>query len=50
MKFHLADLKKDFPILLHAKDDSMEILNSQEYADGKYFPLREIIEKSMSLD
>ncbi len=50
VRFHLADIKRDFPILLHAKEDSMEILESPEYENGKYSYLRKIIEKSMSLD
>lgn len=50
MRFHLADIKRDFSILLRAKEDSMEVLNSKEYDNGKYFLLREMLEKSMSLD
>ncbi len=50
MRFHLADIKKDFPILKHAKEDTEELLESEEYVNGKYSYLREIIEKSMSLD
>ncbi len=50
MKFHLADIKQDFPILVRAKEDSEEVLNSQGYVNGKYSHLREIIESSMSLD
>lgn len=50
MRFHLADIKRDFSILLRAKEDSMEVLNSKEYDNGEYFLLREMLEKSMSLD
>ena len=50
MRFHLADIKNDFPILKHAKEDSQEVLESEEYESGKYSYLREIIEKSISLD
>lgn len=50
MNFGLADIKRDYSILLRAKEDSMEVLNSKEYQDGKYFLLREIIEKSIDLD
>ncbi len=50
MRFHLADIKRDFSILLRAKEDSMEVLNSKEYDNGKYFLLREMLEKSMNLD
>ena len=50
IKFKLADMKRDFSILLRAKEDSQEVLNSQEYKNGKYFLLRELIEKSMDLE
>lgn len=50
MNFGLADLKRDYSILLRAKEDSMEVLNSEEYQSGKYFPLQEMIEKSIDLD
>lgn len=50
MNFGLADIKRDYTILLRAKEDSLEVLNSKEYQDGKYFPLREMIEKSIDLD
>lgn len=50
MNFGLADIKKDYHILLRAKEDSLEVLNSKEYQDGKYFSLKKIIEKSIDLD
>jgi len=45
MKFLLADLKKDFPILVKAKEDSEELMKSIEYKDGKYFLIREMLSK-----
>lgn len=50
IKFKLADMKRDFTILLRAKEDSQEVLNSDEYKNGKYFLLRDLIEKSMHLE
>ncbi len=50
MNFGLADIKRDYTILLRAKEDSLEVLNSKEYQEGKYFLLRELIEKSVDLD
>ncbi len=50
MSFGLADIKRDYTILLRAKEDSLEVLNSHEYQEGKYFLLRELIEKSIDLD
>ena len=50
LKFSLADMKRDFSILVRAKEDSLEILNSEDYKNGKYFLLRDLIEKSMNLE
>ena len=50
IKFKLADMKRDFSILLRAKEDSLEVLNSEEYKNGKYFLLRDLIDKSMDLE
>lgn len=50
IKFKLADMKRDFTILLRAKEDSQEVLNSDEYKNGKYFLLRDLIEKSTHLE
>lgn len=50
MNFGLADIKRDYTILLRAKEDSLEVLNSEEYREGKYFLLRELIEKSIDLN
>lgn len=50
IKFKLADMKRDFTILLRAKEDSQEVLNSDEYENGKYFLLRDLIEKSTHLE
>ncbi len=49
MHFALADIKKDFSILLRAKEDSLEVLESKEYIDGKYPLLQQVIETSMKL-
>lgn len=45
MKFLLADIKQDFPILLKAKNDSQELLDGKDYKDGKYPLIREMIDK-----
>ena len=50
IKFKLADMKRDFSILLRAKEDSLEVLNSEEYKNGNYFLLRDLIDKSMDLE
>ena len=50
LKFSLADMKRDFSILVRAKEDSLEVLNSEDYKNGKYFLLRDLIEKSMNLE
>ena len=50
MHFNLADIKQDFNILLRAKEDSAEILNSQEFVNnGKYSNLKILLEKSMNI-
>ena len=50
MKFMLADFKKDFAILIRAKEDSQELLNSKDYKVGKYPLIREMLVKSMKLE
>lgn len=50
MRFSLADIKQDFGILLHAKEDSFELLNSQDYKSGKYFLIQDLIEKNVNLE
>jgi ATP-dependent DNA helicase RecG len=50
MRFSLADIKRDFQILLRAKEDSLELLNSSEYHAGKYFLLQELLEKNANLE
>ena len=49
MRFKLADIRHDFSILLRAKEDSQEVLNSKEYVNNKkYFLLKEALENSMN--
>ena len=50
MHFNLADIKQDFNILLRAKEDSAEVLQSKEFVnDGKYCKLKELLDKSMDI-
>lgn len=49
MHFNLADIKQDFNILLRAKEDSSDLLNSKEYVNNKYPLLKEILEKSKNM-
>jgi len=46
MTFKIADLKDDYQILLQAKLDSLEYIESEKYKDNLYY--REIIEKLYS--
>lgn len=50
MVFGIADIKRDFNILIKAKDDSLEFLNSEKYNDQKYQQLRYMIENNVNLD
>lgn len=50
MRFSLADITQDYSILLCAKEDSLELLNSQDYLDGKYFLIRDLLEKNSNLE
>jgi ATP-dependent DNA helicase RecG len=51
MSFGIADIKRDFNILLKAKEDSLEFLNSQEYVNNKnYDYIRNLIESATNLD
>lgn len=50
MVFSIADFKRDYRILLKAKEDSIELLNSDEYKNNKYYKLKELIENSTNLD
>ena len=50
MHFNLADIKQDFSILLRAKEDSQEIIESEDFSkNGKFSYLREILLKSMDI-
>lgn len=49
MHFNLADIKQDFNILLRAKEDSSDLLNSKDYVNGKYVLLKEMLEKSKNM-
>lgn len=50
MSFKLADIKRDFSILMRAKEDSKEVLMSKEYVNSeKYIKLRRLLEKSMNM-
>ncbi len=50
MCFKLADIKKDFNILLKAKEDSEEFLNSKDYVNPIYSYIKDRIERVNNLD
>ncbi|MGE5456508.1 MAG: ATP-dependent DNA helicase RecG [Ignavibacteriales bacterium] len=50
MCFMLADIKKDFNILLKAKEDSEEFLNSKDYVNPIYSFIKDRIERVNNLD
>ena len=50
MVFKLSDIKKDFNILMKAKEDSMEFLNNKDYKSARYAYIKELIESSVELD
>ena len=50
MVFKLADLKKDFNILLKAKQDSEEFINNNFFTNLKYKKIYDYITKVTDLD
>lgn len=50
MNFGIADFKKDFNILLKAKEDSEQFINSKEYKESVNRHIKEFVEKSTNLD
>ncbi len=50
MSFNIADLKNDFNILLRAKEDSLEFMESKKYQESVNKHIRKIVEKSINLD
>ena len=50
MCFKLADIKKDFNIILKAKEDSEEFLNSKDYVNPIYSYIKDRIERANNLD
>jgi ATP-dependent DNA helicase RecG len=50
MCFRLADIKKDFNILLKAKEDSEEFLKSKDYVKPMYSYIKDRIEYVNNLD
>ena len=50
MSFKVADVKKDYDLLLQAKEDSNRFLNSQDYVNPINNFIRKNIEKSVNLD
>ena len=46
--FKIADIKKDYKILVTAKEDSMEFLRDKKLDDYKY--IKEELSKSINLD
>lgn len=49
MQFKLADIKKDFSILLRAREDSKEVLNSKEFVNNKKNIILNMLDKSMDI-
>ena len=49
MQFKLADIKRDFSILLRAKEDSKEVLSSKEYVNNKKINILDMLDKSMDI-
>ena len=47
MQFNLADLKRDFDILVKAKEDSEELLKKE---DEKYFYIKDLVINASNLD
>ena len=50
MSFKLADVKRDYNLLLQAKEDSNRFLNSNDYIDDRNKHIRVLVEKSTNLD
>lgn len=50
MTFQIADIKHDFNILVHAREDSLEFLNSKVIDNKKYSHIKEILYNSTNLD
>ena len=50
MSFKVADVKKDYDLLLQAKEDSKRFLNSKDYVNPINNFIRENIEKAVNLD
>ena len=49
MQFKLADIKRDFSILLRAKEDSKEVLSSKEIVNNKKNNILNFLDKSMDI-
>ncbi len=50
MHFNLANIKQDFNILLKAREDSEELLNSKDFTTNEeYQNIRELMEKAISI-
>ena len=49
MQFKLANIKRDFSILLRAKEDSKEVLSSKEYVNNKKINILDMLDKSMDI-
>ena len=50
MNFNIANLKQDFKILLKAKEDSLDFINSKAIDNPENFHIKEILYKSTNLD
>ena len=50
MTFQIANIKQDFNILIRAKEDSLEFLNSKAIDKEEYLHIKEILYNSTNLD
>ena len=50
MSFQIANIKQDFNILVKAKEDSLEFINSKAIDKQEFSHIKEILYKSTNLD
>ena len=50
MPFQIANIKQDFNILVKAKEDSLEFINSKVIDKTEYSHIKKIIQKSTNLN
>ena len=50
MNFKLADIKKDYELLLTAKEDSKTFIKSKDYEDINNMHIKKVVEETTNLD